>query len=290
MTGFGAGVADLDSGGRLVVELRSVNHRYLDVRVRAPSDQPQLGGVVEETLRKHLDRGRVEAVVRLEGQAAPGVSLDEARARDAFAALARLRDELAPGTDVPLALLGAVPDLFAAPRSGASTDELRDAGARAATGATDALIAMRRREGASLAEDLTRRLAQVRRLVTELSRDADDTLDAWHGRLRERVGRLLEGTGVAVDPQRLAQEVATLAERSDIAEELTRLGSHCDQFGEALAAGDEPVGRRLDFLLQEMNREANTIGSKGADASIAHRVVDLKSELERLREQVQNVL
>jgi uncharacterized protein (TIGR00255 family) len=291
MTGFGAGSSDLPGGGRLVVELRAVNHRFLDVRVRAPADQPDLGALVEDLVRKSLGRGRVESAVRLEGWNAPPVTLDVARAKAAFTALEALRDELAPGEPVPLSLLAAVPDLFASHRPRVDPDALRSAAGEAFAAAAAALQEMRAQEGASLARDLGDRLARVEALVSALQAEADQVVDAWHARLRERVARLLDGSDVPVDEARLAQELATLAERSDVAEELTRLASHCAQFRQAMdQGGAAPVGRRLDFLLQEMNREANTIGSKSVEARLAHRVVDLKAELERLREQVQNVL
>jgi len=291
MTGFGAGSSDLPGGWRLVVELRAVNHRFLDVRVRAPADQPDLGALVEDLVRKSLGRGRVESAVRLEGWNAPPVTLDVARAKAAFTALEALRDELAPGEPVPLSLLAAVPDLFASHRPRVDPDALRSAAGEAFAAAAAALQEMRAQEGASLARDLGDRLARVEALVSALQAEADQVVDAWHARLRERVARLLDGSDVPVDEARLAQELATLAERSDVAEELTRLASHCAQFRQAMdQGGAAPVGRRLDFLLQEMNREANTIGSKSVEARLAHRVVDLKAELERLREQVQNVL
>lgn len=291
MTGFGEGREPLPEG-QVVVEARAVNHRYLDVRVRAPSDLPELAAPVEERLRRGLVRGRIEAQVRVEASAeGPDLALNADRARTAFAALARLRDELAPGEPVPLALLAAVPELFAPRARPAAGPALREAAARAADGAVDALLAMRRREGAHLAADLGARLDAVAALVARLGDRAPHAAAVARDRLRERVARLLEGTDVAPDPARLAQEVALAAEKGDVTEELTRLASHVDQFRAALASGDDgAVGRRLDFLLQEMNREANTTGAKSPDAALSHLVVDLKSELERLREQVQNVL
>ncbi len=147
---------------------------------------------------------------------------------------------------------------------------------------------MREREGASLRDDLARRVARVRHLALEIERRAPNVLDAHRLRLKERAERLRAGSDIEVDDARLEQEIAIFAERCDICEELTRLESHCAQFVELLGS-QESTGRRLDFLLQEMAREANTIGAKSLDATVAHGVVDVKAEIERMREQVQNV-
>jgi uncharacterized protein (TIGR00255 family) len=147
---------------------------------------------------------------------------------------------------------------------------------------------MRSREGTTLREDLVRRLERVRQLAREVEARAPEVVEAHRKRLRERADRLRALTDVAIDPGRLEQEIAMFAERSDVCEELIRLESHSAQFA-ALLSSDEPVGRRLDFLLQEMAREANTVGAKSPDAQIAHGIVEVKAEIERMREQVQNV-
>jgi uncharacterized protein (TIGR00255 family) len=278
MTGFGAGEAPL-SGGVLTIEIRALNHRYLDLRVRAPS--ADLVHSVELLARERLVRGRFDVSVRFDGGALGGVTLDRERARSAFRALAELRDELAPGADVPLSILAAVPDLF--------TPAASAGGAEAITAAFDrakaALDEMREREGVALADDLKKRLATVRELCAGIAARSPLVVDAYRTKLTERAAAL--ATKVAFEPGRLEQEIALFADKIDIAEEVTRLSTHTAHFEQVLAG--DGVGRRLDFLLQEMGREVNTIGAKSQDVAIAHAVVDLKAEIERMREQVQNV-
>lgn len=286
MTGFGLGDAPLGAG-KLAIEIRGVNHRFLDVRVRVPRELGDLASFVEQIAREKLTRGRYEVAVRVEGVGLGAPVLDRDRARAAFRALTELRDELAPGTDVPLSLLGTIPDLFVSPVE-REIDRVREATRRAFDAATRALDAMRGLEGGALGEDLVKRLGRVRVLATEIASRAPDVLEAHRKRLRERADRLRASADVDVDKGRLEQEIALFAERSDVCEELTRLESHCVQFA-GLLGDAEAIGRRLDFLLQEMAREANTVGAKSPDAAIAHAVVEMKAEIERMREQVQNV-
>lgn len=288
MTGFGVGDVEF-AEGRVVAEVRSVNQRFLDVRARLPRELTDLTLFAEHVVRARLRRGRVELVVRTEGAVALPSVLDKDRARAAFRALSELRDELAPGSEIPLSLLGAVPDLFVPP-AGPEHAALRQAVESAIDRAIDGLEAMCRREGEALAADLRAHGSTVREIIQKVQARADGQREALRKRLRDRIERALAGTDIAIDASRLEAEIALLAERCDIAEELTRLASHLDQFEDVIArATGEPVGRRLDFLLQEMVREANTLGAKAQDACISHDVVAIKVELERLREQVQNV-
>jgi uncharacterized protein (TIGR00255 family) len=286
MTGFGIGEAPL-AKGKLSVEIRGVNHRFLEVRVRLPRELGDLTGFIEQLARERLSRGRYELSVRVEGAVLGAPVLDRERARSAYRALCELRDELAPGVDVPLSLLGSIPDLFASPVD-REMDRLREGSHVAFEAAVVALDAMRAYEGDALHDDLRKRLERVRRLARGIEQRAPDVIDAHRRRLRERAGRLRSAAEVDVDPSRLDQEIVLFAERSDICEELTRLESHCAQFTALLSVG-EAVGRRLDFLLQEMARESNTVGAKSPDAEIAHVIVEVKAEIERMREQVQNV-
>lgn len=285
MTGFGVGEASTPVG-RLVVEVRAVNHRFLDVRVRAPRELADLAAFAEQLGRERLSRGRIEVAIRVESSTGQAIALDTERARAAFQALCALRDELAPGSEVPLSVLAAVPDLFA-PATERARDTMRQACRDAFDRAVAALEVMRADEGRALCEDLRTRLNAVRRAADAIAARAPLLVEGYHKRLRGRIARLV-GSEAPLDPGRLEQEIALLADRSDVSEELTRLSSHCTQF-EALFESREACGRRLDFLLQEMVREVNTIGSKAQDAEVAHLVVDAKSELERMREQVQNV-
>jgi uncharacterized protein (TIGR00255 family) len=286
MTGFGLGEVPLGSG-KLGVEIRGVNHRFLDVRVRVPRELGELVGFVEQVARERLTRGRYEVALRIEGAALGVPVLDRDRARAVYRAFAELRDELAPGSDVPLSLLGTIPDLFVS-TADREVERVRDATRRAFESAVVALDTMRASEGLALSEDLVRRLERVRQLARDIERRAPDVLEAHRKRLRERADRLRLTAEIDVDTTRLEQEIAMFAERCDISEELTRLESHCAQLT-ALLGSDEAIGRRLDFLLQEMAREANTVGAKSPDARISHAIVEVKAEIERMREQVQNV-
>jgi uncharacterized protein (TIGR00255 family) len=225
--------------------------------------------------------------VRVDGGVFGAMVIDQDRARSVFSALSALRDELSPKSEIPLSLLAAVPDLFV-PSVEREGPALNVALTSAFEAALKSLDAMRLREGLAIADDLIRRLSTIRRLMQNVTGRSPGIVDAYKKRLKERAERLRAATDVEIDAARLEQELALYADRVDIAEELTRLESHCAHFACLLESTDS-IGRRLDFLLQEMAREANTIGSKSQDVAIAHAVVELKAEIERMREQVQNV-
>jgi uncharacterized protein (TIGR00255 family) len=286
MTGFGAGEAALGEG-TLRVELRSVNHRHLDLRVRSV-EALDVAHVVEEQLRARLARGHVEAQVRWENPGTRAGPLDAGRAREVYAALCALRDELNPGQPIPIEVILNVPGML---RSVIVVDRQQaEASALAASSvAIDALLAMRVREGDGLKRDLLARCSLLREHVRVIEAERPRVLQACRERMELRIGKLLEGTELSVDPQRLAQELAWFADRSDVAEEITRLLVHLGELEASLDRGGA-VGRKLDFLVQELGREINTLGSKANDTLIAQRVVEMKAELERIREQVQNIL
>lgn len=287
MTGFGAAEIAL-AGCALRIELRSVNHRHLDVRVRVPSELAELSSVLEELVRAHCVRGRIEAQATFRGKPPSGGELDLERARRAYQLLLRLRDELTPGEPVPITALLSVPGLFAA--SPVLADDVEPALRAAAKQAIGELSAMRTREGEALATDIVSRLAVLRTNGQEIAQMRPAVVEAAQRRLLKRLDKLLEGGALSLDPSRVAQEVAWFAEKSDVAEELTRLFSHIDEFDRSLQGGSEAVGRKLEFLVQELGRELNTLGAKANDAEISRRVVEMKTELERIREQVQNIL
>lgn len=285
MTGFGVGRAALGQG-RVIVELRSVNHRFLDVRVRVPRELTDATMYLEQMAREHLKRGRFEVVVRTEGSVTAS-GLDWARAEALYRALCELRDRLAPGGDVPFSMLASFPDLFSG-ETEAQREALLGAVDKAFRGALEAMDIMRGNEGDALKRDMVGRLQALKKHLAVIVSRREDIVDGYRRRLRERVQRMLAGIEATADPARLELEVSISAERCDVEEELTRLHSHFDQF-ERLSTSADPVGRRLDFLLQEMAREVNTIGAKSQDAAVAHAVVEIKAEIERMREQVQNV-
>jgi uncharacterized protein (TIGR00255 family) len=286
MTGFGVGVAPLGAG-RVTIESRAVNARFVDVRVRLPKDIADQSAFLEQSVRARFHRGRLDLTVRLDETLAPTVRLDKKRATEALRALAELRDELRMQGEVPLSLLATVPDLFVVVPS-IDPAALRAALTHALGQALDAMDEMRRVEGEALAAELGARLERVRSLAAEIAACNGEISERTRRRIRDRLERLLGTVDVTLDPGRLEQEILLLADHGDVSEELSRLAAHCAQFA-ALCKLNDPIGRKLDFLLQEMAREVNTLGSKSSEAEVAFRVVELKSEIERMREQVQNV-
>jgi len=288
MTGYGSGRAALGEG-HVVLDLRAVNHRFLDVRVRLPSRIQGRTPTVERVIRARLERGRVDVTARLEGQTLPQPTLDLDRARAVYSELSAMRDELNPEEAVPLALLSSVPDLFVVNRS-IDEEALDRSLEQAAEAACDAVMAMRDKEGGALAAELGAKLSELGASVGTLKVAVPEMVEGRRTRLRDRLDALLSGVDAELEPSRLEQEIAVLADRSDVAEELVRLDSHRDQMLELIENSSAPVGKRIDFLLQEMAREANTIGSKVQDGTMTTHVIALKACVEQMREQAQNVL
>jgi uncharacterized protein (TIGR00255 family) len=288
MTGFGAGRAQAD-GETVAVELRSVNGKFCEVRSHLPRDLAALEPIVAKIVKSRVARGVVDVSVRREAPgsvrgAAPRVDLPLAAAY--AKALREMRSELGLAGDVTVQDLVGLEGVVGLAEAALDPGPAAEALERALSAALDALEEMRRREGEALARDLSARLAGLEKGAAAIRASAPQSVEAYRDRLAARVAEL--SRGVPADPARLAQEVAFFAERVDVAEELTRLASHLAQI-RALIASDAPVGRRLEFLLQEVNREVNTVGSKSQHAGIAAQVVELKAELERMREQIANV-
>ncbi len=285
MTGFGRAEAS-NSNVTLVVEMKSVNNRFRDVQLRLPREYNVLEPRAQNLLRDAIHRGRLDVMVRRSStdgasRIVPDLGLVEQYRRASLEVAHRLQVEAAPPLDFILAQPGVLMTADAEPDALGEWDLLETA----LIGAAEDLDRMRSAEGVALRADLERHVGDALRLRSEIAFHAEGIAERLRAKLEERLLRLLADR---VDPIRLAQEAAILADKADIAEELARFGSHCDQFVESL--GDPaPVGRRLDFLLQELNREANTIGSKAAEHAVSARVVDLKTVLERLREQAQNI-
>ena len=286
MTGFGA-AEGAASGGRLRVEIRTVNHRHLSVQFKLPSELSPLEGDLRERLRGHFERGHATISARWleEPPHAAGVEVDEARARGVVKALRAVAKKLKIKGDVDLATVARIPDVVrvAAPETEVKPEQvgaILDQAARAC-------VRMREAEGKVLAQDLLGRLTMVAAKAAQVRERAPQRLVAEKARLQKNVQELAQG--VALDPARLAQELAHIADRLDITEELVRLSAHVDAMRAALTDGQAAVGKQLGFLLQELGRETNTIGSKANDAAIAEAVIAMKGELERMREQVENL-
>lgn len=287
MTGYGRGMSEA-GGIRLVAEIRSVNHRFLEWAIRLPSGWASLEDRVKKTVASVVRRGRIDVTVLLEGKevAEKKLTVNWEAARSLADAAGRLQEQLGVEGTFSLSDLLHHPEVIQVEETKLDPEEWEAPLIQAVEEATHALLEMRQREGAALAEDLSNRIKLLRGYVKGMAQRSPHVVAEYRSRLEEKIRDVLDGTDP--DPDRLLTEAAVFADKSDIQEELTRMSSHLDQFSSALTR-QEPVGRRLDFLIQEMNREINTIGSKANDARIAELVVDCKSELEKMREQVQNI-
>lgn len=287
MTGYGSAELDRD-GLSLTAEIRSVNHRFCEVSLRSPKVVSLFEDRIRQLIADRFSRGKFNLTITWSGAGETGEELKvNELVADRYVALLeklRLRYHLDSGLD--LRTLAALPDVFSWEHTALSDEEtwgmVRDLVGRAC----DSMDTMKAREGEALAKDLQHRLALVRGQLAVVSARAPQRPLEAKERLLARLKPLL--ADVELDPARLAQEVALMADRLDFTEECVRLAAHLDQFG-GLIAGPEQAGRKLNFLLQEMNREVNTIGSKANDVEVAHAVIAMKEEIERLREQVQNV-
>jgi uncharacterized protein (TIGR00255 family) len=290
MTGYGQGAAEAP-GLKVTVELRSVNNRFADLKLRLPDDlvpfEPELRRKVLATVK----RGRVDIDVRLArtGDSEVPLALNRPVVDAALAAWKTLRDEYGIHGAFDLQALMRVPGVFETKGPATSLDE---AGRSAVDAALDLALAVldaeRRREGSRLGDDLAARVSRMSGIVATIRQAAAAVPDALHKKIAERVQQLV--TQVALDPARVAQEAAFLADRSDITEEIVRLLGHLMHAQALLSESDgEPVGKRLEFLLQEIHRETNTIASKSAELGISRHALDLKAESEKIREQIQNL-
>ena len=288
MTGYGSATVTRAEGS-LTVEVRSVNSRGLKVAAKVPPGRESWQSKLRSLAESRAHRGRLDIFVRVEeAPGAGGTCLDELRVREVLAACARLRDEFGVSGELDLASLVRVGGIFGKPGADAlgfvaEPGDLEEA----AHGALDLLVEMRDREGARLEVDLRERLLGIGRALDEVERRAPARLERERRRLRKAVSEL---TGRELDEDRLLREIVLVADRWDIGEEVVRARAHVGAFEEFLEApSDEPVGRRLGFLVQELQREINTLGAKANDPAISRLIVQARNEIERLREQVENV-
>ncbi len=289
MTGFGEAAVDT-AAGVLRAELRTVNHRFFSLNIRHPAALDRFEPQIREWVRSLISRGHANLTYRLEGvdgTSGPEMALDVERAARYLRIFRELKERFDLPGEVTLEMLAAHTDLVIREQN-----DSPDLGAEAVQDVTEraarAVVAMREEEGRTLHVDLDGRLDAIADAMVVIAQRAPLRLAREHERLRRAVAELV--ADVKVDDERVAREIAIVADRWDISEEVVRLRAHIDHFRAMLAEdAAEPVGKRLAFLVQEMHREANTIGSKANDADIEHRVVAIKNEIERLREQVDNV-
>lgn len=287
MTGYGRGEAQTASYA-CVVEVRSLNHRYCEIAVKTPRGFAVIENKIREAVRSRFSRGRFDVYVGVDftGASPRRLIVDRALARQLYLALAELRRELGLSGQVDLATLLELREIVRVEENERNVEDVWPAIQQALERGLVTLQRMRITEGEALERDILQRIQLIEQGLGRIQSRIPAILSEHKQKLAERISQLLGE--LELDPGRLAQEVVFYTERSDVTEELTRLNTHLTAFKKLLRT-DEPVGRKLDFFLQEMHREINTTGSKTADAEIAALVVDIKSELEKIREQAQNI-
>lgn len=287
MTGYGRG--EVDHGGvKLSVELNSVNRKQSDIVVNLPRDLAELEPRIRQTINERISRGRMNVLVTLQENAngARQLALDTSLARSYHQAMLTLQKELSAPGEITIGTILQAPGVMRSPEHGIDAGEAWPSLQQALAGALAEMIKMREREGKHLAKDLIHRLKILRQEIKEVRAIYPEVVKKYRSALLERLEKA--GLNLPIDDERLLKEVTFFADRSDISEELTRLESHLAQFAHHLRK-NEPVGRTLEFITQEIFRELNTLGAKSNDATISQHIVACKSELEKIREQIQNL-
>jgi uncharacterized protein (TIGR00255 family) len=288
MTGYGRGSADGEDFA-VSVDLKTVNNRFLDVHLRLSGELSSLEPIIKRQISARLSRGRVDVTVNFEKTSQTAYELNRPLIAGYVNALREMQKEFSIGGEVDINVLARLPGALQPARDGLGNEVVAGIEKALAAG-LDELERMRAQEGETLRQEMAERIDKIVALVPTIENAASELVDAYRARLQKRIGELLSRNGqlVEIDPARLAQEVAYLSDRSDVSEEMVRLRSHLTQFSEALNSSGE-TGKMLDFLLQELNREANTTLSKSTDLAIKEAALAIKAEVEKLREQVQNV-
>ncbi len=288
MTGFGRGTFS-DNGKEFTVEIKSVNHRYVDFYIRMPRQISFFEDKIREVVSKSISRGKVDIFVSFEDRSEDSkvVALDEALAGAYIQATNQIKEKYNIQEDISLSLITRFPDVLRVEKNEADEEQLWNILNKAIDAAVSSLISMREREGAELRSSILQKASYMQEIITEISKRSPDVVLEYKQKLENRINDLLGQQ--SIDENRLAMEVAIFADKCSIDEELVRLGSHMLQLADILKIKNQPVGRKLDFLVQEINREINTIGSKSNDINITKFVLELKSETEKIREQIQNI-
>jgi uncharacterized protein (TIGR00255 family) len=289
MTGYGR-IEFVQNGRKYTVEMKSLNHRYLEISLRVPAILSSLELDIKKRIGGKFSRGRIETIIRIDSECSSVIEnryeLNLPLIRNYYELLVQLREELKLEEEITLSMMTGFRDAFVQKEPGLDLCAVWGELGTALDMAMAALIEMRETEGKNVCDDLLLRLGLIIKSLDSIARSAPRVVSEYQLRLGERVKELVGG--IAIDELRLQQEVAIMAEKSDISEEIVRLNSHIVQFRDLLESSNA-VGRSIDFLIQEMIREVNTIGSKSSDAEISRKVIDIKSELSRVREQVQNI-
>lgn len=289
MTGFGREHV-IEDGREIIVEIRSVNHRYFEFTARTPRAYGYLDEKLKTFLKSGISRGKVEVSVSIYNQEGTDaeIELNKSVAEGYVKALRDSADELELDDDLTLSNLIKLPDIFNVVKKTDDEEVIWNQVKEIAQVALDRFVEMRVVEGKKMYDDISGRLDYIEKTVGDVEMQSPDAVKKYSERLYAKVKETLNDSNLNVDEQRILTEVAIFADKIAIDEETVRLRSHISQFRDLLKS-DEPVGRKLDFLVQELNREVNTIGSKAQDLSITKKVVDLKAEIEKIREQIQNI-
>ncbi len=289
MTGFGRCETEIN-GRAITVEIKSVNHRYFEFSCRITRGYSFLEDKLKAFVNARVARGKIDMFVSV-GTADDvpcEVAVNHSLVSGYLAAMKEISDTYGVPNDASVVALSRFPDVFTVNKAPVDEEQLTADVLTAADAALNSFVAMRETEGARMKADILSRAETILSIVSEIEERSPQTVREYENRLLERIRQTLENLSVEVDEQRILTEVAVFADKVAVAEETVRLRSHFEQL-RAFLSLDQPIGRKIDFIIQEMNREANTIGSKVQDAVLAHKVVDIKSEIEKIREQVQNI-
>ncbi len=288
MTGYGIGETKRD-GYHITAELKTVNHRYSNIYLHMPGHLLSLESTLQKMLKEKLDRGRIDLYLKIEEDEVEGAyipKINHELAKSYYNELTVLQNNLGFAEELKIETLISLPEVLKVKEADQNEEILHDLIVETVKKSLDSLLEMRVHEGTELCYDLIQRLDIIEREVEQIKLRAPQILEEYKARMRDRINEILDD--MSIDDDRLAMEVAILAERSCINEELVRLMSHLGQFRKNLDS-TEAVGRKLDFIAQEMYRETNTIGSKANDSVISNYVVNMKSEIDKIREQIQNI-
>ena len=287
MTGYGRGAKNID-GRDLTIELKSVNHRFLDLSFRMPRSFAYLEDALRQLMQSRLSRGHIDVFVTYRNlrEDSKAVTVDKALLNAYVAAMQEMSEHTGLENDARLTYYAKFPEVLRVDEAEEDREALKELALACMNDAIDELIAMREKEGARMGEDIEMRLKNIEVFTAGVKERAPLVVEEYREKLTQRVTEIMEGK--EIDLARITQEVAIFTDRVNIDEEIARMHSHLKGMRDAMAS-DQSIGRRLDFIVQEMNREANTMGSKASDITLVNHVVNLKSEIEKIREQVQNI-
>lgn len=287
MTGFGRGSIE-EEGKSFIIEIKSVNHRYLDINIKMPRNLISLEDRIRKCISSTLDRGKVDVFITQNILASNDVvaNFNQALANSYYSCLQEIKNKYEVRDDISVSLIARFPDVITLSQQEVNMEKTWNNLNISIKEALNQLVSMREREGQKLTEDIIARCTYIKSLVNDVSGRAPIIVQEYKEKLNKRLKELLGE--VSIDESRLAAELAVFADKSNIDEEIVRLNSHLNQMKETMELG-EPIGRKLDFIVQEMNREANTIASKANDLELVNIAINMKNEIEKIREQIQNI-